>query len=582
MVSKNNRIKKMENAADRRQHFAIRKLTVGAASVLLGTTLWLGTNASTAHADIADGNTEPEAHEASDTQADNGTGTAEKVVVEQTKTDDNTVTGDNNTSSVSNNSAIEQSNLDESNDKAASNDKTNNETAKIKNDTNKIAATVDTSKLEQSNVDAFTVQSNNNTKVQNGVKDTHKENSAVKNTQADKVEQTVKDVQKTADSAVVSETAGINKINNSDLNKDAVVSDAGKLGKAADEKQAETVNFNLDDAALQGLSKEGSAKLATLFNTSLAVTARDAVNQGKDTDTNPKNDIDDKDFATAASWNDIQHAANLGAKGVKLTGDVSASGDLNINSTFTIESAKDATSNYSLNLGQNRIINNGNLTLDNITVNGSITGNGTVNIAGAVTSTDNSKSAANISAREVNVQNNAALTINRSSVGDGIYLTSNGTVNVADYGQLTINTNTGNDLNTQARYHNAGIFAQDNCTFTTEYKSVVNLNTSIGQGIAMTGVRPNSTNNDRFGGYTSAQSRSKGSGQINLGEYSTFNFKGRDGIILEDNSNFNVGQYANVHFENKGRGVALDLANNSNIQYWKSRCNLLPFCREKY
>ncbi|KRL23182.1 YSIRK-type signal peptide-containing protein [Lactobacillus gallinarum] len=75
----------MENAADRRQHFAIRKLTVGAASVLLGTTLWLGTNASTAHADVADGNTEPEAHEASDTQADNGTSTAEKVVVEQTK-----------------------------------------------------------------------------------------------------------------------------------------------------------------------------------------------------------------------------------------------------------------------------------------------------------------------------------------------------------------------------------------------------------------------------------------------------------------------------------------------------------------
>jgi|SRR5699024_5708562 len=85
----------MENAADRRQHFAIRKLTVGAASVLLGTTLWLGTNASTAHADMADGNTEPEAHEASDTQADNGTSTAEKVVVEQTKTDDNTVAGDN-------------------------------------------------------------------------------------------------------------------------------------------------------------------------------------------------------------------------------------------------------------------------------------------------------------------------------------------------------------------------------------------------------------------------------------------------------------------------------------------------------
>ena len=112
--------------------------------MLLPFCLELGTNASTAHADVADGNTEPDAHEASDTQADNGTSTAEKVVVEQTKTDDNTVAGDNNTSSVSENSAIEQSNLDESNDKAASNDKTNNETAEIKNNTNKIAATVGT------------------------------------------------------------------------------------------------------------------------------------------------------------------------------------------------------------------------------------------------------------------------------------------------------------------------------------------------------------------------------------------------------------------------------------------------------
>lgn len=81
----------------------------------------------------------------------------------------------------------------------------------------------------------------------------------------------------------------------------------------------------------------------------------------------------------------------------------------------------------------------------------------------------------------------------------------------------------------------------------------------------MTGVRPNDFDNDRFGGYSSAQSRSNGSGQINLGRYSTMNFTGRDGVILGDNSHFNVGEYANVNFENKGRGVALDLANNSDI-----------------
>ena len=270
----------MENAADRRQHFAIRKLTVGAASVLLGTTLWLGTNASTAHADVADGNTEPEAHEVSDTQADNGTSTAEKV-------------------------------------------------------------------------EASTVKSNNNTKVQNGVKDTLKENSVAKNTQADKVEQTVKDAQKAADSAVVSEAAGINTINNSDLNKDAVVSDAGKLGKAADEKQAETVNFNLDDAALQGLSKEGPANLAKLFNTSLAVANEGTENQN--INTNPKNES-----KPVTTWDAVRQAAGAGDKSVKIKGNITASDNLNVIGNLTIEGVDGAT----LSLGQNSIVNNGNLTLD--------------------------------------------------------------------------------------------------------------------------------------------------------------------------------------------------------------------------
>lgn len=51
-----------------------------------------------------------------------------------------------------------------------------------------------------------------------------------------------------------------------------------------------------------------------------------------------------------------------------------------------------------------------------------------------------------------------------------------------------------------------------------------------------------------------------------MGDYSTFNFTGRDGIILGSNANFTSGEYSNVHFENKGRGVALDLGNNSNIE----------------
>ena len=50
MVSKNNRIKRMEESAERQSHFGIRKLTVGAASVLLGITLLFGANAKVARA----------------------------------------------------------------------------------------------------------------------------------------------------------------------------------------------------------------------------------------------------------------------------------------------------------------------------------------------------------------------------------------------------------------------------------------------------------------------------------------------------------------------------------------------------
>lgn len=189
--------------------------------------------------------------------------------------------------------------------------------------------------------------------MQNGVKDTLKENSVAKNTQADKVEQTVKDAQKAADSAVVSEAAGINTINNSDLNKDAVVSDAGKLGKAADEKQAETVNFNLDDAALQGLSKEGPANLAKLFNTSLAVANEGTENQN--INTNPKNES-----KPVTTWDAVRQAAGAGDKSVKIKGNITASDNLNVIGNLTIEGVDGVT----LSLGQNSIVNNGNLTLD--------------------------------------------------------------------------------------------------------------------------------------------------------------------------------------------------------------------------
>lgn len=56
MVSKNNYAERMEETSNRQSHFGIRKLTIGAVSVLLGTTLWMSTSANVTHADVKDGN----------------------------------------------------------------------------------------------------------------------------------------------------------------------------------------------------------------------------------------------------------------------------------------------------------------------------------------------------------------------------------------------------------------------------------------------------------------------------------------------------------------------------------------------
>ncbi|MDE6377077.1 MAG: mucus-binding protein, partial [Ligilactobacillus sp.] len=90
---------------------------------------------------------------------------------------------------------------------------------------------------------------------------------------------------------------------------------------------------------------------------------------------------------------------------------------------------------------------------------------------------------------------------------------------------------------------------------------------SIGQAGSIGATRPaiGITDSDRFGGYTTARSRNAGPTTVTFGDYSNFNFAGRDGFILGNNANFTSGEYSNVHFQNKGRGVALDLANNSNI-----------------
>ncbi|WP_267495713.1 mucin-binding protein, partial [Limosilactobacillus reuteri] len=352
---------------------------------------------------------------------------------------------------------------------------------------------------------------------------------------------------------------------------------ASSSAQASTASAVATQSFTVSSSAVNN-----DLNYASVFASLAAMPQANTATQSSAASSTANND-EYSNYETVTDASGLQNAVNnFSINGVNVKGNISLFSDLNINRAFTIHGVDGAV----LNLNGNRITNNNQLTLDDVTVNGSIMGNGTVNIKGTVISTVNDSNGAtltsseknehftnwnqtkgyNIEANTVNVAEGASLTVNRSSIGDGIHLVnSNSAVNVADNAQLTVNMNTNNDLNTQARYHDAGIFAESTGNFTTGYKSVVTFNTSIGQAISMTGVRPNAFDNDRFGGYSSAQSRSNGSGQINLGRYSTMNFTGRDGVILGDNSHFNVGEYANVNFENKGRGVALDLANNSDI-----------------
>ncbi|WP_306819593.1 mucin-binding protein [Limosilactobacillus reuteri] len=290
-------------------------------------------------------------------------------------------------------------------------------------------------------------------------------------------------------------------------------------------------------------------------------------------------------YKTVTNTFELQNAVNdFSINGVNVKGNINLFGDLNINRAFTIHGVDGAV----LNLGQNKINNNGQLTLADVTVNGSIMGNGTVNIKGNVTSNVNSVNSSvptqdqynaqnytgtrnnfknsNITGSRVNIENGASLTINSSEINDGINLSDGGIVNVGD--NATLNVNLTNASTTATRYHVAGVFAKNGGNFISGYKSNVNFNTGLGQAIAIGATRPTVTDSDRFGGY-GARSRNDGPTLVQLGDSSTFNFTGRDGIILGNNANFISGENSNVHFENKGRGVALDLANNSNIEISK-------------
>ncbi|WP_305066907.1 mucin-binding protein [Lactobacillus intestinalis] len=85
-----------EKLAERKDHFAIRKLTVGAASVLIGTSLWLGSTNAVAKADTQENNDQnSDADVVSESNKAVNTQKVDKVVVETQQSTTNNVPSNN-------------------------------------------------------------------------------------------------------------------------------------------------------------------------------------------------------------------------------------------------------------------------------------------------------------------------------------------------------------------------------------------------------------------------------------------------------------------------------------------------------
>ena len=398
MLSKNNYQERLRKMDDKQERFSIRKFSVGAASVLVGTAILSMQNVQTVRADAT-------------TDTEKGT------------TD---VTSKN----------------DEQNKQKAYNQV-------VSEDQNKASKTTDTTMVGQdSKVASFSASKNEGT-----FAEASSEDKTSSTTDAQKVESKVATAKATTDTANSVKTA-------STTSTDQTTS-------------VNTTTFNTNQsstAALFSASALSESKaLAATPRASSATTNAQAKNNN---------------YKLVTSSSELQQAINSGVAGINIDRSIDASNvNLAITNTFAIVGINDAAV---LNLGQKSLNNSGNLTLQDITINGAVSGNGTVNIKGNVTSNVNENNSlikgatadaanaalkdqtstgtigtqgtswasgssnqngwtvkgwnyANFSGSKVNVAADANLTINRSAIGDGIHLANNGTVNVADGGQLTIN-----------------------------------------------------------------------------------------------------------------------------------------------
>ncbi|MBD5430262.1 YSIRK-type signal peptide-containing protein, partial [Lactobacillus sp.] len=619
MLSKNNyqeKIKKMEPKQDR---FSIRKFTVGTASVLIGSFIMGVTSAHVVHADTVEGNNDSEKSDATDAIQDTKT----INITEASSAADQTSAASSSEaeSSVASSSAVESDSTNTSSFAATSANSENSSAKEFsavdnsksfttvgsaqatttKSSASDVASTKEAASSAQNKAQSQSAQTSENstaTSENNAAKSSsataNLDTATVKNSVATETTQSAAATSSfnSADSSAAS--ASTATTNTLDLNTDTLSTDAAQLD----------TNTSKDAQAL---------KTASLLRTSLVQLAANANDVTTDSQTKSSDTV-----KPITSFAELQSAASSGEKSVTISGNITAVTDLNINSDFTINGTDNASLTFT---NSSAINNNGNLTLNNLTINGSIKGTGTVTVEGTVNSNvtdasadtlsndemdtqigqhsgDGVKSsnwkAANISASKVDVEQGATLNINRDITGDGIALTGGaatftddgstfgkttpsndkGTLTVGINSTLTINlkdattASRSNESKSSLDNASAGIRAVNNGHVTTGDSAQITINAGHGRAIVF---------NEPFGGTTSVQqssnletgwyrnrstTRDKSYAQdtnnsVVFGDSNVVNITGRDGILIGNRSLFQTGDHSKVHIDSKGNGAGL-------------------------
>lgn len=298
----------------------------------------------------------------------------------------------------------------------------------------------------------------------------------------------------------------------------------------------------------------------------------------------------DNSEISVSSWNDLVTAVNNpNISKANITGNLNATSNLVIpaNRMIEIDGGNLNLGSYQINPRNNSVTEFSNLKLtgdnkkgivatDNSAVvsfnNVSHTGSDLVNaknvdvvIKGDTNSTVTSAKErigfnpeANIYAKNLEVAKDSSLTIDRNaSQGDLIHLADGGKIEVKDNASLNAT------LDGQRR--DAVVRVTNNGAFVTGAHSTVDLNTHNSRGIVLgqglTGELP-AGNSDS---YAKSLINKNPSNELTLGNYTTFNFNGREAVLIGHNGKFNSGESSNITFNNKGDGVAFDMGDEGHF-----------------